>query len=463
MNVLFIYTNINGTHDDTFAFGLASLVAITKKQGYKAKVLIIHSEDEYEKISDALNKEQFDVVALTSVSSQFMYVKNIAEMVKRIFPETAVFCGGAHPTVDPRSILECQAIDAFFVGESDYSFIEVLNKINNHLPYKDTKNLCYAEEGTVKINSLQPLIQNLDDLPYVDKTTYPYIDSIAPLGGAAQFMFSRGCPYLCSYCCNHAIAKLYGMRTNKSRARSPESCIREIEETLKQFPQVKTIWIFDDTFGLDKKWRSEFLQKYKERIPIKFACMGRANHIDDEFVKMLAESGCYRISIGVESGNDYVRNEIMNRRLTTEQIINAFAVCKKYGLETNAINIIGVPGETEEMIWDTIKLNRKIKPTSSGVNIFYPYKSTVLGDLCFEKDLVDEERYKKFSSERRETVLKYPENFKKKLTKFHQNWTCLIYPWNITYRAKRLLMKSPFLWNSLRSAKRTAYELLKIE
>jgi anaerobic magnesium-protoporphyrin IX monomethyl ester cyclase len=384
-------------------------------------------------------------------------------MIKRISPKTVIFCGGAHPTVDPKSILECQAIDAFFIGESDYSFVEVLNKINNNQPYKDTENLCYIENGTVKINPLKPLIQNLDDLPYVDKTTYPYIDSISPLGGAAQFMFSRGCPYLCSYCCNHAIAKLYGMRTNKSRARSPESCIREIEDTLKQFPQVKTIWIFDDTFGLDKTWRKEFLQKYKERIPIKFACMGRANHIDEEFAKMLADSGCYRVSIGIESGNDYVRNMIMNRHMTNEQIVNAFAVCKKYRLETNAINIIGVPGETEEMIWNTINLNRKINPTSSGVNIFYPYKSTVLGDQCFEKGLVDEELYKKFSSERRETVLKYPENYKKKLTKFHQDWTCLIYPWNVTYRAKWLLMKSPFLWNSLRKTKRTVYNFLKIE
>jgi radical SAM superfamily enzyme YgiQ (UPF0313 family) len=135
MNVLFIYTNINGTHDDTFAFGLASLVAITKREGYSARVLIIHSEDEYKKIHDALHEEHFDVVALTSVSSQYMYVKNIAELVKQISPETVVFCGGAHPTVSPGSVLESEAIDAFFIGESDYSFVEVLNKIQNNQPY----------------------------------------------------------------------------------------------------------------------------------------------------------------------------------------------------------------------------------------------------------------------------------------------------------------------------------------
>ena len=130
----------------------------------------------------------------------------------------------------------------------------------------------------------------------------------------------------------------------------------------------------------------------------------------------------------------------MNRKMSNKQIVKAFNIVRKYGIRTNAINIIGVPGETEEMIWDTIKLNRRIKPSSSGVNIFYPYKGTKLGDACFEKGLVDEELYYSFSKERRETVLNYPEEFKERLVYYHQNWHKLVYPFDMKYRLKRLLI-----------------------
>ncbi|MEI6611195.1 MAG: hypothetical protein WCO53_15870 [Deltaproteobacteria bacterium] len=119
-----------------------------------------------------------------------------------------------------------------------------------------------------------------------------------------------------------------------------------------------------------------------------------------------------------------------------------------------------MPGETEEMIWDTIKLNKKIHPTTSGVNIFYPYKGTKLGDECFKKGLVNEELYRKFSKERRESVLNYPEEYKKKLSNIYKDWPVLVYPYDMKIRAKWILMKSPFLWESLRSMKRSLYTAL---
>lgn len=102
--------------------------------------------------------------------------------------------------------------------------------------------------------------------------------------------------------------------------------------------------------------------------------------------------------------------------------------------------------QTEEMIWDTIRLNRRIKPSMSGVNIFYPYRGTKLGDKCFVEGVVDEKLYYSISKERRETVLNYPEEFRKKLTYYHQDWQYLVYPFNLKYRLKRLL-KALRIWD----------------
>ena len=109
-------------------------------------------------------------------------------------------------------------------------------------------------------------------------------------------------------------------------------------------------------------------------------------------------------------------------------IIEAFKLAKKYNVKTNAINIIGVPGETKEMLLNTVKLNREINPTTSHVNIFYPYKGTPLGDMSFEKGLVNIEKYNDFSNERRESVMDYPQDWLDTLRYFRENWTSEVYP-----------------------------------
>ena len=98
------------------------------------------------------------------------------------------------------------------------------------------------------------------------------------------------------------------------------------------------------------------------------------------------------------------------------------------GLETLAVNIIGFPDETEEMIKRTIKLNKILKPTTSAVNVFYPYKGTELGDKCFKENLVDLERFETFDNERRESILNFSEDHHKMIMSYYNNWDKLIQP-----------------------------------
>ena len=451
MKILFIYTNINGSHEDCYSLGLASIVSVTKINGHCTKVIVIRSKEDYSGILNEVSRFKPQIVGFSSVSSQFNFVKEIAKLIKEKYPDILTVCGGVHPTINPDCIAETNFLDGIFVGESENSFVEFLSKAENSKPYKATDNFAYIDDGKLIINKLKPLILNLDTLPYPDREIYPFEDTLKKVD-YAPFFFSRGCPYLCSYCSNHAIAKVYNLPVNNPRYRSPESSICEIEEVISRF-RVKKILIGDDIFGLDKKWREEFCKEYKKRINIKFICLLRANVVDEEFVRLLKEAGCYRISIGIESGNEYVRNHIMNRRISDEQIVKAFDIAHKYGLYTNAINIVGVPGETKEMIWDTINLNRRVKPTSSGVNIFYPYKGTKLGDYCFEKDLVSKDLYRTFSNERRETILNYSDKYKRELSYYVKNWEKLVYPFDLKRNLMALLRKT-FFWKYLRSLRK---------
>ena len=140
------------------------------------------------------------------------------------------------------------------------------------------------------------------------------------------------------------------------------------------------VFVDDDTFGVDRSWAREFCDRYAREVALPLVCQLRVNLVNDELMKNLKRAGCVHVSCGVESGNEHIRNTVMKRNLTERQIVEAYALFKRYGFASNAINLIGLPDETQESVWDTINLNRRIDPTSSGVNIFYPYRGTVLGD-----------------------------------------------------------------------------------
>lgn len=459
MNVLFVYPNINGFHEDTYSFGLASIVSITRVKGHIPKVIIVKARKEYRKVLEVVSDFKPEVVGFSSVSSQFNFVKEMALAIKKKFNNVVTVCGGVHPTINPECIQESEFLDGIFIGESESSFIDFLEKLEKGESYKNIDNLGYVEKDKLIVNNLKPLIHNLENLPYPDREIYPYEDTLK-VTRYAPFLFSRGCPYSCSYCSNHAIAKAYNLPVNRPRFRSVESSIGEIEETIGKF-FVKKILIVDDIFGLDKEWREEFCEKYRKRVKIRFQCLLRANLIDEELIRLLKKAGCYRISIGIESGNEFVRNKIMNRRMSNKQIVKAFDAAHKYGIQTNAINLIGVPGETDEMIWDTIRLNRRVRPTSSGVNIFYPYRGTKLGNYCFEKGLVDELSYNNFSNERRTTVLNYPEQYKNKLSYYRENWEIFVYPFSFKRHLRRLVRRT-FFYKYLRLLKQIVYSFMKV-
>lgn len=456
MNVLLVITNVNGFHETPYSFGLSSIAAMALSKGHNVKVVAIREEKDFATFVEDLKTFKPKVVGFTSVSSQFQFVKAAAKMVKEVDKNMIVVVGGVHPTLYPTALAESDDLDAFFIGESEFAFADFLEKVEKGEDYSIVNNLAHRKDGKVITNPLNPLIQSLDAVPHPLRDGF-FIEYVQK-NGYAPFFFSRGCPFRCTYCSNHALAKVYGMAVNKPRFKPVDACIDEIKDAEKKYPFNK-VYLYDDTFGLDREWMVEFCEKYKKEINKKFICLLRVNVVDDDSLKRIKEAGCTRIQFGVESGNEYVRNTIMQRNISEEQLVTAFALCKKYGIETNAINIIGVPGETEEMLWDTIKFNRKLKPDYSGVNIFYPYHGTVLGDYCFANGLVDEDLYKNFSNERRDTVLKFQPGYREKLRHYHKNWDSLVDPHNIHKRVSVMLRDHKRTYHFLKKVKKSLYSL----
>jgi radical SAM superfamily enzyme YgiQ (UPF0313 family) len=247
--------------------------------------------------------------------------------------------------------------------------------------------------------------------------------------GVAMIFCSRGCPFLCAYCSNHAIAKRYGIRHNSPRFRSPESCIREIQAVIERYGElVKTVFIGDEIFGANRRWREEFCRMYKERIAKPYRILLRVEMVNPDLLTMLKESGCNLIMFGVESGNEKLRFEVLSRPVSDEKIIRAFDLCHQYGLNTFAFNMIGLPGETEAMIWETVQLNRRIRPAISIAAVFVPLRGTALGERCFREGWIDDEQMLDFYEDSGETLLNFPEEHKRRLAYFYANWATLVNP-----------------------------------
>jgi len=424
VDVLFVYTNINGYHLDTYNFGIGYLSSLLKDNGFSAMLEIVNSKKDYDRVLKAVLEYKPKIVGFSSVSSQFVFVSDLAKMIKEIY-SCIIVCGGVHPTIFPDCILSAPAFDGIFMGESEYSFLDFVSTVVKGDDYKGIDNFCYINKGKLITNRLRPKIKNLEILPFPDRDIYDYQSIIDANNGVATIMTSRGCPFHCTYCSNHAIARVYGEDKNLIRYNRIEKAIAEIE-TLRHKYKFDKLWFIDDLFILNKEWLYVFLSEYKNKFSIPFMCHIRPSVCTRDIMFRLKEAGCYKIFLAVESANDYIRNVIMKRNITKEQLENTFKWAKEADIETLSINIIGVPGDTEATIMDTIEFNRRMNPSIVGVNIYSPYEGTELGDYCRKNGLVKNIDQHSFF-DRKESRLRLPTIKQAKLMKLYDRFQYLVY------------------------------------
>lgn len=429
MKVYLIFPDIATFHGTPYHPGLASIAAVLIERGHEVKLGYLDSHDKESGILKQARDFNPDVVGFTAVESQFPYVMRLAPLVRKV-KNCLIVCGGPYATLAPEFVLEkCDSIDAVIVGEGEYAMVEVLDKIMRGENWRSARNLAYIDKESRKLvrNPLLPLIEDLNLLPTPNTDIFPY-QQIIDRNNIALFYFNRGCPYSCTYCSNTALGNVYGLSSNPIRYKTAKKAIAEIAATLAKYRlRDDTLLLFgDDLFVSNKHWLREFCDDYARLIKRPFWCTGRSNLITDEVCSLLRKAGCQLLMMSVESGNDYIRNEIMRRNISRDVLIRSFNLCHEHGINTQATCIVGLPFETVEMIEDSIKTVAALKSvTTYGINIFYPYKGTHLRRVCEEHGFMPADDYENFI-ERRQSILNLPDLSKDKILYYHKNWINLV-------------------------------------
>jgi radical SAM superfamily enzyme YgiQ (UPF0313 family) len=383
MKILLIYPNIVESPKD-ISTGLAILAALCKKEGYKTSLIDSTFKISDSKIISQARKFNPDLILITTATNDFDYAVHIATLLKQNL-KRPIIVGGYHPTIAPEETIAKDCFDIICIGEGEEAVLELLDSFEKGKLRTNIKNLWFKkqEKSEVRIikNPLRPLVQDLDSLPFPDRELFDYKKYLKWNHGTATFISTRGCPFRCSYCINHFLIKKYKGKGKYVRFRSIDHLFQEIKDVLKKY-SIKNIEFYDDTFTLDERRTREFCKRYPKEIGLPFNINVRVNAIRPEHFKLLKKAGCVRVSLGIEAGDPYIRNKILKREMTDEQIIFTFNAAKKAGLKTYSFNMVGIPFENKKSIEKTIQLNRKCKPDFVGVSIFNVFRGTEIYEIC---------------------------------------------------------------------------------
>ena len=200
----------------------------------------------------------------------------------------------------------------------------------------------------------------------------------------------RGCPYDCTYCEAPQLRKLFkdnGCGTYY-RKKNLTRLMDEMEFLVKKYQPDYVNFNAETFLAKSAKELREFAREYK-KIGLPFWCQSRPETVTEEKIKILKGMNCQNLQFGIEHGNEEFRARVLNRLYTNEQMLKAFEMVEKYQIAYTVNNIIGFPGETRELVFDTINFNRRINPSTINCYFFTPYKGTALYKYCIENGYLD--------------------------------------------------------------------------
>ncbi len=377
------YGEFAGAASTEPSFGLLCLAAMARQAG--AEVAVVEASSRTLSPDAALREIldfQPDVVGFTATTSEICQAGELAARLKSARPDVLTLIGGCHATAIPGETLRAfPSLDMAVTGEGEETLREILERVSGGDRRPAVAGTVVREGSGIRVLEPRPLIRDLDVLPLPAwDLLQGFPRAFRPSPGrirrwpCASVVFTRGCPNQCVFCDR----SVFG---NRCRAYSPARAVEMITDLHKRFG-VRELLIEDDTFVLSKDRVREFCERLLAgRVRISWSCLGRADRVDPELLRLMRRAGCWHISYGVESGDPDILTA-MRKRLDPGQIRQAVRWSRAAGLRTKGFFIVGFPGETPESLARTRALACSLELDDISVMQMTPFPGSELYEIA---------------------------------------------------------------------------------
>ncbi len=377
MRILFVEKQI-----DYEPQGIMSMSSVLKEAGHEVALAICAQEDPLD-VARAFEPGIIGYSVMTGSQQYYLGLnRHLKESLKH--PFFAAF-GGPHPTFFPEMVAE-EGVDGLCVGEGEDAMVDLANALGNGGLQPDLLNWRLKIEGEVVANPSRALLRDLSDLPLPDRALIYDKHAYTRRSPIKHFLGGRGCPFNCTYCFNHAWYQIYPGQ-KRGYLRSVDHLLDELDMVQQRWPMEHVVFV-DDLFILHLDWIEEFAEKYPRRIGLPFFCNVRANLVTPEKVALLKQAGCVTASMGIETANDHIRNVLLKRKMSREQMVRAGRTIREGGLNLTSTNILALPTSTLQDDLDTMKLNTECQVSYAHAFLFQPYPGTELGKFTEQNNLM---------------------------------------------------------------------------
>ena len=364
--------------------GLGYLASSLLSKGHQVRVIDLHNAANAEKT--VMEVKGYDIVG---ISIKSFSAKSAVEVSKMMQPKVLI-CGGPHITLDGYNFLtQNPNFHIGVLGEAEETICLVADFVQNGGSLRGIKGIIWRDKHNLVSNlvscqksdralvtgtdSHSPLFStDLNSLPFPN---YEVFDSFNGTITMYPILTSRGCPYRCTYCC---VGQVSG---KKWRSREPINVIEELKLARLKYNS-RMFSVLDDNFTEDMERAKEICRLLvQHKINMKWSCSNgiRANRVDEELAKLMKESGCEFVSLGIESLDEEVYENIKKgERL--EDIRQAIDIFRDHRIRVTGSFIVGLPGDNLKRARASVELAKRLKLSVAGWGMLVPYPGTEVWD-----------------------------------------------------------------------------------
>jgi len=357
--------------------GLVSLAAWLERHGHRTDVHDCYAFPDRDKAIDDYVREQApDYVGFTTTTSSFLDAIRIANRVKQLRPQARTVFGGVHISALREQLLaDYPEIDYGVVGEGEEPLLALLERDGEGL--QQVPGLLFRDGGEVVSTGWKRSTLDLDSLPfpaYEKLAGYPRAYQLPifsyPKAPGTTAVSSRGCPYQCTYCDRSVFGRSF--RSNSA------AYMVEMLAHLRRTFGIRHVNFYDDLFTFSRPRVEAFCEGLLgSGLKVTFNCAVRAEHVDQELLRLMKRAGCWMVSLGIESGDEAL---LARHRSAADldAVRERVGWIKEAGLRAKGLFMLGLPGETEETAAATVALALSLPLDDVNLAKFTPFPGSPL-------------------------------------------------------------------------------------